>query len=170
VPTVCLAELELFGSPPTNHPVNPNNITQPNPTPTPTDTDTIEGSPNRVLSDAFRRSVNESFSHTQQHSFPTNTAPATSGVRAQEYAVLPEASSSVPSPRASNSFRCSICGYVSTRRPDLKRHVETHYPPKERFACPHCEKDYTRKWKCTDHIKDKHDWLVGKVEPLRINI
>ncbi len=73
---------------------------------------------------------------------------------------------------ASNKkYQCQepSCSYSTNRKTDLKRHKDKHFP-KKRWRCGvrGCEQRYSQKWKCKDHIADKHAALVGRTEPVSL--
>ena len=54
-------------------------------------------------------------------------------------------------------FQCSICGHVSSRKGDLRKHVEAkHFPGLFEYSCDLCEKKFNTKSKYYDHRSLRH--------------
>ena len=52
-------------------------------------------------------------------------------------------------------FRCPECSSSFMRKSYLKRHVETVHSAAKKFSCQLCEKDFSRKFSYTRHLKRK---------------
>ncbi|XP_030760255.1 gastrula zinc finger protein XlCGF8.2DB-like [Sitophilus oryzae] len=55
-------------------------------------------------------------------------------------------------------YKCSICGYQTPKIAHFQRHQNIHLAPEERqmFACAHCDKKYTEKYKLKFHLDANH--------------
>ncbi|XP_030755787.1 zinc finger protein 184-like isoform X10 [Sitophilus oryzae] len=63
-----------------------------------------------------------------------------------------------PEERQLKVYRCSMCSYKTPHNFRLNEHNKIHLAPEERrmFACPHCDKTYTRKQRLRDHLENHH--------------
>jgi len=57
----------------------------------------------------------------------------------------------------SGRFKCNICGYVSSAKYNLQRHVESkHFPGLVEYSCDQCEKDFNTSTKYHNHRRLHH--------------
>ena len=54
-------------------------------------------------------------------------------------------------------FKCNICGYVSSQKANLRRHIESkHFPGLFEYSCDQCEKNFNTMTKYRNHQRRHH--------------
>ena len=54
-------------------------------------------------------------------------------------------------------FKCKICGYVSSQKCNLQRHLESkHFPGLFQYSCDLCEKNFNTMTKYHNHRRHHH--------------
>ena len=73
----------------------------------------------------------------------------------------PVAKKSLPKkPAAKKNFQCDLCNYVSARKDNLKKHVQSVHEKLKPYNCRQCGKAFSMKQHCKEHEESIHDGIT----------
>ena len=57
-------------------------------------------------------------------------------------------------------FQCDLCNYVSARKDNLKKHVQSVHEKLKPYNCRQCGKAFSMKQHCKEHEESIHDGIT----------